>query len=282
MPLADHLRELRRRLLIAGLAIVVGAVVGWILYPQIFEFIRGPFDDLQDAVAEQGLDVRLTLTGITDPFVLQLKVAAVAGLVLASPIWIYQLWGFVTPGLLRNERRWALGFTAAAVPLFLLGVWVSYWVLPQGLSLLLGFTPEGVSNLVAVDRYLSFLLRLALVFGIAFLLPVFVVGLNAAGVLSAGTLARWWRILIFGVFVFAAVATPTGDPLTMALLAGPMLLLLAISLGIAALNDRRRARRDAADPLHQLSDDEASPLDLDQSGSAQDDSAAPERRGHDE
>jgi sec-independent protein translocase protein TatC len=260
MSLAAHLRELRRRLLISLLAIGIGTAVGWMYYQQIFDFIRGPFDDLSEEVSARGLDVSLTLTGIADPFLLQFKVAAFAGLLLASPIWIYQAWGFVSPGLHGHERRWALGITAAAVPLFLLGVLMAYVIVPQGLTILVGFTPEGVSNLIAVDRYLSFLLRLAVVFGIAFLLPVFVVGLNAAGVLTGAQIASSWRVVVFAIFLFSAIATPTPDPLTMMLLATPMLFLFGLSLVLTRLIDRRRRRE--PDPLAGLSDDEASPLDL--------------------
>jgi sec-independent protein translocase protein TatC len=266
MPLSDHLRELRSRLVKSGIAVLVGMVIGWVYYPELFEWLSAPFMGAVDQARAEGRDVTLALTGVADPFVLQIQIAAVAGIVLSAPVWLYQLWRFVTPGLHGNERRWAIGFAAAATPLFLCGVMLAYTVLPYGLEILLGFTPENVENIVSVDRYLSFFLRTILVFGIGFLVPVLLVLLNFAGVLPGRTLLGWWRWIVIGVLVFAAVATPTGDPINLMLLAGPIMVLVAIAVGVALLNDRRRARRrrrageaDYAD----YADDETSPLDED-------------------
>lgn len=261
MPLTEHLRELRSRLFKSGIAIAVGMVVGWIYYPQLFAWLSAPFEKVVNEAKEQGQEVTLALTGVADPFVLQVQVAAVAGVVLSAPIWLYQLWRFVTPGLHRNERRWALGFAAVATPLFAGGVLIAYTVLPYGLEILFGFTPQGVANIVSVDRYLSFFLRTMLVFGIGFLAPLMIVLLNFAGVLSAKRLISWWRWIVFIVFLFAAIATPTGDPINLMLLAGPMLVLVGIAILVAALNDRRRARRNPDElDYDTLGDDEISPL----------------------
>jgi len=264
MPLTEHLRELRSRLVKSGIAIAVGMVVGWIYYPQLFAWLSAPFNDVVAQARAEGRLVTLALTGVADPFVLQMQIAAVAGLILSSPVWLYQLWRFVTPGLHRHERRWALGFVAVAVPLFLTGVVLAYLVLPYGLQILFGFTPDGVQNIVAVDRYLSFFLRMILVFGIGFLVPLLLVLLNFAGVLSGKRLLGWWRWIIIVVMVFAAVATPTGDPINLMLLAGPILVLVMIAVLIALLNDKRRARRRRASgepDYSELADDETSPLD---------------------
>lgn len=265
MPLTEHLRELRSRLVKAGIAIAIGMVVGWIYYEQLFAWLSAPFSGAVEQARSEGREVTLALTGVADPFVLQMQVAAMAGVVLASPVWLYQLWRFVTPGLHRNERRWAFAFVAVATPLFLAGVALAYAVLPLGLQVLLGFTPDNVENIVSVDRYLSFFLRTVLVFGVGFLVPLILVLLNFAGVLPGRTLLGWWRWIILGVMLFAAVATPTGDPINLVLLAGPILILVAIAVGIALLNDRRRARRRAADPdftdYADLDDDEASTID---------------------
>lgn len=263
MPLTEHLRELRSRIVKSAIALVLGMVVGWIFYPQLFAWLSAPFNAVVDQARADGRDVTLALTGVADPFILQVQIAAVAGLILSAPVWLYQLWRFVTPGLHKNERRWALGFVAVAVPLFLAGVGLAYWVLPLGLDILFGFTPENVENIVSVDRYLSFFLRTILVFGVGFLTPLLIVLLNFAGVLSGKRLVSWWRWIIFTVFIFAAVATPTGDPINLILLAGPILLLVVIAVGIALLNDRRRARRGGREPDYSsFDDDEASPLDL--------------------
>jgi len=264
MPLTEHLRELRSRLVKSGIAIAIGMVIGWIYYPELFAWLSAPFMGAVEQAQAEGREVTLALTGVADPFVLQMQVAAVAGIVLSAPVWLYQLWRFVTPGLHRHERRWAIGFVAVAFPLFLGGVALAYAVLPLGLQVLLGFTPDNVENIVSVDRYLSFFLRTVLVFGIGFLVPLLLVLLNFAGVLTGRRLITWWRWIIVTVVLFAAVATPTGDPINLLLLAGPILLLVAIAVGVCLLNDRRRARRRArsGEPdFSQYDDDETSPLD---------------------
>ncbi len=261
MPLTDHLRELRSRLLKAGIAIALGMVVGWIYYPQLFGWLSAPFETVVEQARANGQTVILALTGVADPFVLQIQVAAVAGIILSAPIWLSQLWRFVTPGLRRNEKFWALGFVAAATPLFAGGVMLAYTVLPYGMQILFGFTPAGVENIVSVDRYLSFFIRTILVFGVGFLAPLMIVLLNFAGVLSGARLVSWWRWIIFIVFIFAAVATPTGDPINLLLLAGPILLLVIVSILISLGNDRRRARRRPKDEdFSTLDDDEASTI----------------------
>lgn len=260
MPLVEHLRELRSRLVKATLAILVGMVVGWIYYDAIFAWLAAPFESVVEQARAQGREITLALTGVADPFVLQLQIAAVSGMLLASPVWLYQLWRFVTPGLRRHERRWAIGFVIVAVPLFAAGVMLAYFVLPYGLELLFGFTPENVENIVSVDRYLSFFIRMVLVFGVGFLAPLMLVLLNFAGVLTGKKLLSWWRWIIFIVFIFAAVATPTGDPINMLLLAGPILVLMTIAISVCLANDKRRARKGLVN-YDEWEDDAVSPLD---------------------
>ncbi|MGL4650470.1 MAG: twin-arginine translocase subunit TatC [Caldilineaceae bacterium] len=179
---------------------------------------------------------------------------------------MYEMWAFVTPGLKRRERWWTVAFLAAAVPLFAAGVLLAFVFLPKALQLLIGFTPERFTNLITVSEYFTFVTRMLLVFGVAFLLPVFVVMLNAVGILTANTLRSWWRGIAFGVFIFAAVATPTGDPWTMLTLAAPMLVLLFAAFGICWLNDRRRRRKGELDDWDDdLDDDLASPLNTEAS-----------------
>ncbi|HBK38601.1 MAG: twin-arginine translocase subunit TatC [Candidatus Nanopelagicales bacterium] len=263
MPLTAHLRELRSRLFKSGIAIVIGMVIGWVYYAEIFIWLSKPFTDVIAAATDSGQDVTLALTGVADPFVLQIQVSAVAGLALSAPVWLYQLWRFVTPGLHRNERRWAIGFAAVASPLFAAGITLAYLVLPFGLEILLGFTPENVENIVSVDKYLSFFLRTILVFGVGFLTPLLIVLLNFAGILSGKRLLSWWRWIIFTVFIFSAVATPTGDPINLLLLATPILALVVVAVGISLLNDRRRARKSPDTDFSKLEDDEISPLEPD-------------------
>jgi sec-independent protein translocase protein TatC len=259
MSLIEHLRELRNRLFKASLAIVIGTVVAWSFYPQIFEVLSQPVNEIVEKAQENGRDVRLVLGGVADAFVLQIKVSVVTSMLVTSPIWIYQLWRFITPGLYRKEKLRAYLFVSVAVPLFVSGAVLAYIFLPIGLNLLFGFTPLGVGNYVPVDRYLSFFLRMVLVFGISFLAPLFIVMLNIFDVLEAKAITSRWRVVVLSVFAFAAVATPTGDPVNMTLLAAPVLLLISIATFIAWLNDKRRARSRANDPVLGLSDDEASP-----------------------
>ncbi|MFL6180393.1 MAG: twin-arginine translocase subunit TatC, partial [Actinomycetes bacterium] len=226
MPLMDHLRELRSRIFKALVAVVIAAVVSWIYYRQIFDFIVGPIEDVKDKLEAQGTQVDLILTGVTAAFMLQVKISLLAGFILASPIWIYQLWAFVTPGLHKHERRYALVFMIFAVPLFLVGVAVAIWIMPKGLGILIGFAPEQVNQFLTVDGYLSFVIRMVTVFGLGFLMPVLIVGLNFMGILPASAIRRTWRWTVIGVFLFAAIATPTPDPFSMLLLASPLLLLI--------------------------------------------------------
>lgn len=263
MPLTGHLRELRSRLVKSALAIAIGMVVGWYYYDEIFAWLSKPFNSVIEQARDEGRIVTLALTGVADPFVLQLQIAAVAGLVISSPIWLYQLWRFITPGLHRHEKRWAVAFVAVAVPLFGAGVVLAYTVLPYGLQILFGFTPENVENIVSVDKYLSFFIRMILIFGAGFLAPLILVALNFAGILSGRKLLSWWRWIIFITCLFAAVATPTGDPINLLLLAIPVLILLALAVVICLLNDRRRdrrRRRSGEIDYAELDDDEISPL----------------------
>ena len=259
MSLIEHLRELRNRLFKASLAIVIGTVFAWGFYPQIFEVLSQPVNEIVEKAQENGRDVRLVLGGVADAFILQIKVSVVTSMLLTSPIWLYQLWRFITPGLYRKEKLRAYLFVSVAVPLFVSGAVLAYIFLPIGLNILFGFTPLGVGNYVPVDRYLSFFLRMVLVFGISFLAPLFIVMLNIFDVLEAKAITSRWRVVVLSVFAFAAVATPTGDPVNMTLLAAPVLLLISIATFIAWLNDKRRARKRKDDPVLGLSDDEASP-----------------------
>lgn len=257
MTLTGHLNELRKRLVRSALAILVATGLSWNYYSDLFAIIRKPFDDIH---AHHGTAI-LALQGVTSGFSLQLRVAMASAVVLSSPIWIYQLWKFISPGLHKHERRWAYLFTSIAVPLFLAGVALAYWVMPRMLDTLFEFTPTDVQNVTSVDSYLSFFFHLTLFFGIGFLLPLILVMLNFVGLLTSERLLKSWRWLVLGSFVFGAIATPSGDPLGMTVVALPMLVLAAIALLIAWLNDKRRARR--IDFTDQWSDDDASPLPVD-------------------
>jgi sec-independent protein translocase protein TatC len=260
MTLWEHLREFQVRLFRAVLGILAGSIVAFIFYDQIFGFVRAPFDLVVDQARAQGKNVELVVSGVTDAFTLQLQIVVVAGLVLSLPIWLYQLWRFLAPGLKGTERRWAYGFVIAATPLFLLGAAIAYRTMPSLLKLLLGFTPENVSNLINVNEYLGFIIQILIFFGIGALIPLIFVMLNFAGLMSGARLLRAWRWLVIGVLTFAAVATPTPDPFSMMLVALPFMAIVAVAVGIMLLNDARRSRRDRRLGFGPMSDDEASTL----------------------
>jgi sec-independent protein translocase protein TatC len=259
MPLMDHIRELRNRLLKAMVGILAGGVVGWIFYNPIWHVLEHPYCKIPQAHRLNGR-CALTTTGILDPFVLRIKICLIIGLVLASPIWLYQLWAFVAPGLYQRERRWTYVFMGGAIPLFGAGACLAYLTLDKGLGILLGFTPDQVVPLVTITSYLGYAVAMLLIFGATFELPLFVVVLNLAGVLTHARIKKWRRTLIFGIFVFAAVATPSQDPFTMLALALPTVALFEVAEVLAYFHDRRKAGRPA--PYEDLSDDEASPLDM--------------------
>ena len=261
MSLVEHLRELRNRLLIASIAIVVGAVVAWFFYDRLFDMLTKPYNlSIEKLPPDQRENAEIFTSGVAGAFILKAKVSLVTGLVISSPIWLYEIWAFILPGLHRNEKKWTYIFVAVAGPLFVAGVLLGYWVMPKGIEVMLGFTPNGISNFIDVGSYLSFILRVLLVFGVSFEIPLFVVLLNLAGVVSGKQLGKWRAWIIFGTFVFAAVATPSTDPITMLLLAVPMTILFLISEIIARIIDRRRGRVSLEPDYDDLDDDEESPI----------------------
>ncbi|MDI5966965.1 twin-arginine translocase subunit TatC [Streptomyces sp. SL13] len=268
MPLADHLRELRNRLVKSLIGVAVVCVATFVYYHPIINFLDRPLNSiLHQCTTLQGHTAAgagqhcavLTLTGLLGPFSVILKVGLTLGIVLSAPIWLYQLWGFLAPGLYQKEKRYALGFMGAAVPLFIGGAVLAYVILPTTAKVLIDLTPDKITNIVPLDTYLDLLTRLVLVFGFSFEAPLILVMLNFTGVLTGKRLLSWWRWIIMGITVFAAIATPTTDPLTMLVLATPIALLFFVAIGVALLHDKRKARRAAAE---ETDPDKASDLDL--------------------
>ncbi|MFJ2033586.1 twin-arginine translocase subunit TatC [Streptosporangium sp. NPDC087985] len=254
----EHLRELRNRLIIALLGVTVGIIVGFIYFGPIWRFLEEPYCGLQQAQQLRPGQCTMLILGVFDSFFVNLKVAAMFGLVVSSPIWLWQIWRFVTPGLYRNEKRYSLLFMVLAVPLFLAGAALAYFVMDTGLSILLGFAPPGTLTSLTIDEYLSYALIMIVIFGISFELPLLMVFLNIIGVLPHAMVAKHRRMVIFLMFVFSAVATPGGDPFTMIALALPMVGLFALAEGFMYLREKRASKD--GDFSH-LSDDEASALD---------------------
>jgi sec-independent protein translocase protein TatC len=203
----------------------------------------------------------LFVSGVLDAFTVTLKLSLYAGLVISSPVWLFQVWRFITPGLYRHERRYALLFVGASMVLFAMGGVFAWLTLEKGLHFLLGFATGGVTSLLSFNSYLSFVTAMVLIFAVSFEFPLLVVMLNQVGVVSAARLRHWTRGVLFGIFVFAAVATPSQDPFTMTALAVPVCLLYGVAVLIATLHDRRAAGRADTSDFTDLDDDELSPLD---------------------
>jgi sec-independent protein translocase protein TatC len=271
MTLIEHIYELRHRLTVAILAVLLGGVLGfvWFMYgplgiPSLGKVLTDPYCSLPAGTrAVLTPDQRCTLlaTAPFEAFMLQLKVGLAAGAVFAAPVWLYQLWAFITPGLYEKERRYALSFVGIAAALFAAGAVLAYLVVAKGLEVLLGFGGDFVTAALTGDKYLNFILAMLLIFGVSFELPVLVVMLNRAGVVSYAKLRHWTRGIVFGLFIFAAVATPSQDPISMLALAGALTVLFFGSLVVCRFQDRARARRQAEEGWEHLSDDETSPLD---------------------
>ncbi len=248
MPLIDHLRELRSRVVKSASVITLASIIGWFFYNEIITKLAEPVCDLK-AAQSTGADNcgALYINGVLGPLNLQIKVSILAGVIIAAPIWLYHLWAFIAPALHRKEKRNSIFFIVAATPFFAAGAYLGYTILPVAVDVLFGFTPDALNNLVKFDDYLDFVLRAILLFGIAFELPVFLITFNLIGFLSGKAILRPWRAWVFGITLFVAGFTPSADPLSMLALAIPLILLYLLSGCFALLNDRRRAKNISTD-----------------------------------
>ena len=257
MGLGGHLRELRNRLFWSALFIVAGAIVGWMIFDQVFDLLQAP---VVRYAAEHDSKTTINFGSVTGAFDLRMQTSIFLGVLLASPFWLYNLWAFITPGLKKKERRYTITFLGTAVPLFVAGCWLAWVSLPYFIASLISFTPSGAANVINANEYVLFTIRVLLVFGIAFVLPAVLVLLNFIGILSAASILKSWRLAVFISAIIAALATPVSDPMSMLLVMIPMTVLYFLSAGIATLHDRRAAKRAKAlgldfDELDNLADE---------------------------
>ena len=283
MTIMEHLHELRNRLFVALCAIAFGGALGFVWWgvspfglPSLGDLLTGPYCALPPTLRLTPNPGRCQLlqTAPFEVFTLRMQVGVAAGAVLTAPIWIYQIWAFITPGLYTKERKFALTFVGTASVLFAGGAVLAYYVVPTGLSFLANLGGGQFITALTGQSYVSFLLTMLAVFGLTFELPLLVVMLNRVGVLPYEKLRRWQRGILFGLFVVAAVATPGNDPISMLALAGALVVLFEASVLIARAHDRTVARRRAEQGWDDLDPDQPSPLD-DQGGPVPSDDPVP-------
>jgi len=259
MPLFDHLRELRSRVVKIALAIIAGAAVSWAFYDQLWDFIQRPYCRAVTYCKPNTFAHSLVLNGVMDGFYLHIKVAVIAGAILTSPIWLYQLWAFVAPGLYSREKRWTYAFLGTAIPLFGLGCFFAFLAMSRGLEFFLSMS-GGLTPLFTADTYIGYWIAMIIGFGLCFEVPLFLVVLNLARVVTHERFRKWRRIIIFLIFVFAGIASPSPDPLTMLMLGGIVVVLVEVAEVLIYFNDKRYARNHP-DLYADLSDDELAPVE---------------------
>ena len=236
MSLGGHLKELRKRFFWVALFVLAGSVAGWFLFDPVFNALQAP---ILAAAKDSHVNATVNFGTIGGAFDLRLQISAFIGVVVTSPLWLYQFWAFITPALQRRERLYTLSFLGSAIPLFLGGCYLAWVSIPNFVHALLALTPAGSTNLINANEYILFAVRVLLVFGIAFVLPVVLVMLNFMGLLSSTAIRKGWRIAVVISAFVAALATPVADPTSMFVLMVPLLVLYFVALGIAALRDRR-------------------------------------------
>ena len=236
MSLGDHLVELRKRIVYAAIGIFLGMIAGWFLSKFVIDILREP---ILAITSEQGRQATLNYADITSAFDIRLQISLAVGIIISAPIWLYQIWAFLVPGLTRRERLYSVGFLGTAIPLFAAGCYAGWLVLPHIVAVMTSFASSEDGAVITARGYFDFVLKLVVAVGIAFVVPVFVVLLNFVGVLSAATIIKGWRVAILLIFVFTAIATPAVEVMSMFLLAAPMIVLYFAAWFIAWVHDRR-------------------------------------------
>jgi sec-independent protein translocase protein TatC len=262
MPLFDHLRELRNRIVKALIAIVIGMIVALVFSDQSWTLLTRPFCEstIHGLTGCKQLGDTLIAPNIFDPLFLRIQIAFYEAVIVTCPVWLYQLWAFIAPGLYRREKKWAYIFTGTAAPLFIGGAVLAYFVMDRGLHYLLGIAPTGVTPLIDADSYLSYFVGMVVGFGVVFELPLVIVMLNVAGVLTHERFRKWRRMIIFAIFLIAGIVNPSPDPWTMLILGGIAVVLTELAEVFVYFNDKHRARLHPS-PYADLADDELSPIE---------------------
>ena len=240
MSLGGHLKELRNRLFFSAIFITAGTVAGWYLFDVVYALLKAPIDT---AAANHGMTASLNFSDVMGALDLHLQVSIFLGLMMSSPVWLYNLWAFITPALEKKQRRFTIGFVVSSVPLFASGVWLAWVSFPTFVNALLSLSPAGSTNIMNAADYMLFALRLLLLFGVAFVSPAVLVLLNLAGLITAKNIFNSWRLAVVLIAVIAAVATPTADPMSMFVLMIPLAFLYFASGAVAMVVDRRKAKR---------------------------------------
>ncbi|MCU1406863.1 MAG: twin arginine-targeting protein translocase TatC [Glaciihabitans sp.] len=240
MSFGAHLVELRKRLFIAAIAFVVASVGSIFLVKYVLAGLRVPIEQIAQS---SGRTASLAYTYTTEAFDVQLQIAVTLGVIISSPVWLWQIWAYIVPALKRSEKRYAVGFLGAAIPLFLAGCTTGWFIFPHTVELLAGFAAQEDASIFRVKDYVDFVLKLVIAIGVGFVLPVFLVLLNFIGVLTAQAIIKGWRVAVLLIALFAAIATPASDVVTMFLLAIPMVILYFIAAGVAWWHDRAAAKR---------------------------------------
>jgi sec-independent protein translocase protein TatC len=240
MTLMEHLTELRSRVIKCAIAIALGAVLAWILYPWIFDILLHPYHEIsKDKTITDG---RLLQTDPLEGFAVRLKVATYGGITFAMPVILWQIWQFVTPGLYKHEKRYALPFIVSAITLFAMGAGIAYWTLPKALNWLIGVGGGGLVTGFSPSKYFQLILYMMLAFGIGFEFPILLIFLQLAGIVSNDWLRKYRRHAIVTVTVVVAVATPSNDPISMLALAVPMCIFYEIAIIVGRISNRRKRK----------------------------------------